>query len=121
MEIKWDTASLDLQNLVSISRGDKGQVLKYLNQFQELVPERIKYLKTGMQEGDRRKIRQILHQMSPQLQFFGIPNVLTPIRRLELEYETMSLEELEDLIDDILASLDRAMKEIEHVLKDYFQ
>ena len=121
MDIKWNTTYIDPQNLISISRGDKNQMLKYLNQFQELIPKRIESLKSSLTAEDRKMTRQILHQMSPQLQFFGIPDVIQPIRRLEFEYKTMPLEDLKALVNDILIKLDAAIREIEVVLKNNFE
>ena len=67
MDIDWNTTYINPQNLISISRGDKTRMLKYLNQFQELIPQRIESLKNSLEAEDRKMIRQILHQMSPQL------------------------------------------------------
>ena len=120
MDVKWNPTYIDLQNLISISRGDKNQMLKYLHQFQELIPQRIVSLNHSLEAGDRKMIRQILHQMSPQLQFFGIPDVVQPIRRLEFEYLTMPLEDLKSLVHDILIKLDGAIQEIDTVLKTNF-
>lgn len=120
MDIKWNSKYLDLQNLISISRGDQSRMLKYLNQFMELIPQRIKNLEEYLIVKDRKMIRQTLHQMSPQLQFFGIPEVVPPIRRLEHEYETMPFEELVSLVKKILIKLDGAIKEIELILKNNF-
>ena len=121
MDINWNTTYIDLQNLIAISRGDKGRMLKYLNQFQELIPQRIESLKSSLQVEDRKMTRQILHQMSPQLQFFGVPDVVAPIRRLEHEYETMLIEDLKSLVNDILIKLDGSSKEVELVLKNHFE
>ena len=120
MELNWDTTYIDLQNVISISRGDRGRMMKYLNQFLELIPPRIESLISSLEADDRKMIRQILHQMSPQLQFFGIPGVLTPIRRLEHEYETMPLAELSTLVHDLLQKLDGASQEVSLVLKNNF-
>jgi HPt (histidine-containing phosphotransfer) domain-containing protein len=120
MDINWNTTYIDLQNLINISRGDKTRMLKYLNQFLELIPPRIESLKVSLEAEDRKMTRQILHQMSPQLQFFGIPDVVEPIRRLELEYETMPLEDLKTLVNDILMKLDGAKMEVEKILKNNF-
>lgn len=120
MEINWNTTYIDPQNLINISRGDQNRMLKYLNQFQELIPARIESLKERLDAEDRKTTRQILHQMSPQLQFFGIPGVVEPIRRLEHEYETMPMEDLKSLVEDILIKLDGAIQEIELILKNNF-
>lgn len=121
MDTNWNCTYIDPQNLISISRGDKNRMLKYLNQFQELIPQRIENLKEHLKAEDRKMIRQILHQMSPQLQFFGIPGVVDPIRALELEYETMPIENLKSLVNDILLKLDHAGKEVEQILKNHFE
>ena len=120
MDIDWNTTYINPQKLLTISRGDKNRLLKYLNQFQELIPQRIENLMESLDSEDRRMIRQILHQMSPQLQFFGIPGVVDPIRRLEDEYEIMPMEDLEFLVNDILMKLDKASKEVALVLENNF-
>lgn len=89
MEIEWNIKIIDLDNLINISRGDKGRMERYLRQFQELIPGRVTYLKKYLKENDRKMIRQTLHQMSPQLQFFGIPDVVQPVRRLEFEFPSL--------------------------------
>lgn len=120
MDIKWNAGYIDLQNLISLSRGDKGRMLKYLNQFQELIPERVGELKEHLEERNRKMIRQVLHKMSPQLQFFGVPDVLTPIRRLEHEYETMPMEELTNIVYDLIGKLEGANSEVEMIIKNHF-
>ena len=118
--MQWNRDYIDLENLISLSRGDNNQMLKYLNQFLELMPCRVEILKNSLEEEDRKKVRQVLHQMSPQLQFFGVPDILTPIRRLEHEYETMPIENLKTLVKEILIKLDHARIEVALVLKNYF-
>ncbi len=120
MDIKWNADYIDLQNLISISRGDSNRMLKYLNQFQELIPERVGQLKGHLEERNRKMIRQVLHKMSPQLLFFGVPDVLTPIRRLEHEYESMPLTELINMVKDLIAKLEAANKEVEMIVKNHF-
>lgn len=120
MEVNWNVTYIDPQNLLNITRSDKSRMLKYLNQFLELIPSRVESLKNSMKIEDRKMIRQILHQMSPQLQFFGIPGVVIAIRRLEHEYETISIQELNTIINDMLVKLEGAMKDIEKVLKNNF-
>ncbi len=120
MDIQWSTTYINPENLIQISRGDKKRLLKYLNQFMELIPDRIEILKEYLEAEDRKMTRQILHQMSPQLQFFGIPDIMIPIRRLEHEYETMPFLELKTLIDDILENLEGALSEVEWIVENNF-
>lgn len=120
MDKDWNTSVINMQELINISRGDDSRIIKYLRQFQELIPDRIESLEESLEAGERKKIRQLLHQMSPQLQFFGIPNITQPIRRLELEYETMPIEEMRSLVNNILIQLNSAIKDVDSVLKENF-
>lgn len=115
MELHWNPQYIDLQNVINIARGDRLRMLKYLDQFLELIPQRMDALRISIADEDRKSTRQILHQMSPQLQFFGIPGVVTPIRRLEHEYQTMPLSELRALVMDILEQLENAVEEVQKV------
>ena len=96
----WNTKIINPQDLIKISRGDDKIIHKYLLQFQELIPQRIVSLKESLKAEDRKQVRQLLHQMSPQIQFFGIIELVKPIRRLELDYDTMPIEELKTLVED---------------------
>jgi len=122
MNVKWnDSTIIDLQNIINISRGNPDHILKYLKQFMELIPERMKDLKSRLENGDRMMIRQILHKMSPQLQFFGIKNVTTPIQRMEYEYQSMPINELEQLVNDIIAKLEEAVAEVSKIIDSNFE
>lgn len=120
MDVHWNTTIIDPQELIHISRGDKKIIHKYLLQFQELIPQRIASLAEGLGAEDRKMVRQLLHQMSPQLQFFGIKDIVQPIRRLEHEYETMPYTDLCALVDLILMKLNLAIKDVDLVLKENF-
>ena len=120
MDIIWNTTVVNPRELINISRGDKNRMLKYLYQFQTLIPVRIEGLKESLKTGDRKMVRQLLHQMSPQLQFFGIKGITQPIRRLEHEYESMPIEDLNELVDQVLIKLDLAIKDVDSILKDNF-
>lgn len=121
MDSKWKTTYTDLNNVVSISRGDSSRMLKYLVQFKDLIPERLIDVRNALDLHDRVLIRQILHKMSPQLQFFGIKDVSIPIQRLEFEYESMPFIELELLVNDIIVKLEEALEEISKIIDSYFE
>jgi len=108
--------SLDLSNLERISRGDQTSYLKYLRQFKELIPERVLQLKKMMQDGDRKGIRQCLHKMSPQLEFFGINEAVTLKHRLELEYDSLPHDELNSMLDQLMSKIDQSQVEIDEVI-----
>ena len=120
MDIKWNPDHIDLNSIIEVSRGDNEKLKKYLLQFQELIPERMNILKECLEREERKLIRQTLHQMSPQLQVFGVPEVVAPIKRLEFEYESMPFEELRNLVEKILQRLNKANQEIQNVMEIYF-
>lgn len=121
MSENWKTEYIDLENVVNISRGDNNCLLKYLNQFKVLIPDRLFLLKQALYIEDRKQIRQVLHKMSPQLQFFGIQNIAIPIQRLEFEYQTMPLEELKTLVNDIIHKLEEALMEVNATIVENFE
>ena len=91
----------------------------YLTQFLQLIPERVEELLAALEDGNRILVRKHLHKMSPQLQFFGIRDTITPIQRLEFEFETMPYEELETLTREIIAKLEAALTEVSALVASY--
>lgn len=120
MNIYWDQELIDLKLLVQTSRGDMEKMKRYLVQFLELIRERLDILEQDLQTGERTKVRQILHQMSPQLQFFGVPEVHHPINRLALEYQLMDWEEIVSIAHLVSRKLESACQEVETVLNRHF-
>jgi HPt (histidine-containing phosphotransfer) domain-containing protein len=120
MNIKWNARYIDPQYLIEVSHGDERRLLKYLNRFQELIPKRIETLRKSMEAGDRKMIRQTVHQMSPQLQFFGVLDVETIVRRLEIEYETMPFEQLKLLVNDLLDKLEGVQGEVALIIRSNY-
>nr|WP_321237446.1 hypothetical protein [uncultured Psychroserpens sp.] len=116
----WNTKIINPQDLINIARGDHKIIYKYLIQFQELIPQRIDSLKENLKVEDRKGIRQLLHQMSPQIQFFGIMDLVKPIRQLELDYETMPIEELNTLVETVIIKLNLAINDVNSVIKENF-
>lgn len=120
MDINWNTSIINPQELIQFSRGDHDIIIKYLRQFKELIPQRLENLDASLKAEDRKMVRQLLHQMSPQLHFFGIKDIVQPILRLELDYATMPLEDLRSLVNTVIYKLNLAIKDVEKVLKDNF-
>lgn len=107
---------LDLLEVTQIAQNDNERLLRYLNQFNDLVPKRVNNLKMALAAEDRFKLRQILHQMHPQLQFFGVPDVTSQIHTIEESYETMELESLKTMVHHIIHQLKHACIENKSML-----
>lgn len=120
MNIIWNTTIINPKELIHISRGERDILFKYLEQFRVLIPVRIESLEESLRHEDRKTVRQLLHQMSPQLQFFGIPGITQPIRRLEHEYETIPIKELNELVHIILKKLHLAIADVDLIIQENF-
>ncbi|UJH67365.1 hypothetical protein [Allomuricauda sp. SCSIO 65647] len=117
--MKQKTKYVDLSNVLSISRGDDERILKYLDQFNQLIPERMIELQRAIDNQNRLKIRQIVHQMGPQIQFFGISSIVPLVQQLELEYETIPIKDLNDHVVQIMAILEKALAEVSQLITTY--
>ena len=111
------TTHINLENLLAIARSSKEKMYIYLKQFSVLIRERSEKLRESLLSENRTAIRKILHNMSPQIQFFGVPGVVESIKKLELEYQSMPMPELKQLVEDILKKLNIALKEVEEIIK----
>lgn len=69
-----------------------------------------------MKDKDRKGIRQCLHTMSPQLEFFGINDAVTLKYRLELEYESFPQEEMNAMLERLLTKIDKSSLEIDEAI-----
>lgn len=117
MSIPIQLEYLDLSQLRQISRGERSRSLRYLHQFQELIPSRLDLLESARQQEDRKGIRQVVHQMRPQLQFFGVSSFLPDLPRLETEYETLDWEYLNEFIQRLQVVLGKALEELARVVQ----
>ncbi len=108
---------IGLSQLEQITRGSAERKQRYLRQFLQLVPKRVEKVQEAMSQKDRALIRQTLHSMRPQLQFFEVPWVDQPIQEMEFTYETMEWEKMEQLTEKILHQLAEACKEVESLIE----
>lgn len=103
---------VSFQKVHEISRGNLQVRKKYLHRFLTLVPERLVALKDAMEKEDRKSVRQVLHHMRPQLEFFGLTQVSSPINQLEETYLTIEFRDLEELVKDISGLTRKALAEV---------
>ncbi|MFT7296504.1 MAG: HPt (histidine-containing phosphotransfer) domain-containing protein [Flavobacteriales bacterium] len=120
MKNEWNTIIIDPTQLIKIAREDQKVLLKYLRQFQELIPPRTTSLQESLQAEDRIKVRQHVHKMSPQLQFFGLQGIKEPINRLEAEHKEMPLQEMTHLVNELIQKIDQAMEEVNAIINHHF-
>ncbi len=112
-----NTVYINPQNVISISRGDKQKMKKYFLQFLELVPPRMNMLKQGIRAKDPQMVRQVVHQMKPQIQFFEVQGMDGPMTQLLQNYQTMPWKQIVSLVKMMLSTLQKACKEVKLILR----
>jgi HPt (histidine-containing phosphotransfer) domain-containing protein len=117
MEFNNQYNFINLESLLQIAHGDKSRMEKYLKQFVELIPVRMDRLRDSLEKKDRAMIRQVVHNMAPQLLFFGLPDIEAPIQSLELKYQAMPMTELLEITNKILYSTGKALEEIRQIVE----
>ena len=118
--MKWNDEVIDLNRLVQVTRGEEDRIKRYLNQFYELVPTRNKMLWEYANHSDRTMIRQTVHQMSPQLHFFGVRGINQSIERIETEYETLPMEDLLSEVRNLSERMLSSWREVREILENQF-
>lgn len=119
MEVFWNQDIIDLQKLLLVTRGDRGKLRQYLVQFDELIPVRISLLRKYINAEDRKMIRQTVHQVSPQLHYFGIRDIQDLIRDIETEYTTMEIGDLKRKASELIDQMEASREEISRILATY--
>ena len=109
---------INLEQLIAHARGNRAVILKYLFQFEALIPERLAWLKKEVKAQNYEEVRHILHKMSPQLQFFGITNHLEIIRRLD-DFNLNENEFAKLNLDPLFTILQQALDDVFRVKKQY--
>lgn len=120
MNNRWNTQYISSQNIDKISRGKSRIALKYLKQFQQLIPPKVNTLRKDLAKEDRQAVRQTLHNICPQLQFFEVPQVVPPIQRISKEFKTIPWPEMEEMVEEILDMMENAVGEVDQVLRTQF-
>lgn len=120
MAIHWNNNIIDLSRLLQVSRGDQMRIQKYLNQFQELIPTRKALLSDYVLQEDRNMVRQTVHQMSPQLHFFGVRGVNQIITHIETSFLEMPMAELKLTVDELITQMNLAKAEIDRIMDEQF-
>ncbi len=111
---------IDLSNLREICNGDISREIHYLKQFNLLIPRRIDLLKNALDDKNFIAIRQEVHKMSPQAEFFGIHQVVKLKRVMEMDEQIYPDAQLVNMILHIICILQQATEEIRVILIDDF-
>lgn len=107
---------IHLSQLDRLTQGRPNQRLSYLHQFLELLPKKIEVLAIRLQQKKRFEIKKIIHNISPQLIFFGVPNIQDLAKKIVMEYEFIAIEQLELIVNEIIFKTKKALEEVKFLL-----
>ncbi len=98
--------------------GDDSVLIQYLKQFYQLVSERLILLNKAQNLGRRDEIKQLIHTMRPQIQFFGFVKTSTQLEELESSVLTMNSIELAKNLNSITVVLSKHLLEINNHISE---
>lgn len=107
---------INLSKLQDLYPDNPSKQREYLQQFLELVPERLQHLKMMLEETNRNEIRLCAHRLKPQLGFFGMSREEYFANALEMQATDHSIPQLQLLIAQLEEGCNLAMIEIEKEL-----
>lgn len=109
--------NIDLSELNNLVGGDIIKFQKYLNQFVTIVSANIQKFEELTISEDRAQIKKIVHQIKPQLIFFGVPDIKLWITRLETEIMSWHADELAAFMQSFTQLLVASVDEVISLLK----
>jgi HPt (histidine-containing phosphotransfer) domain-containing protein len=116
MKNDWNTRYIDPKNLNKVSRGNSKIIVKYLKQFEEIMPVKIDALQSALAAEDREETRKVLHSISPQLQFFGVPRIVPVIRKILDNHQKLPWNTIASQSQAIIQVIEAATAEVRQVL-----
>lgn len=121
MEISWNSERINLERLMAMGQDRHGLVERYLRQFLELVPQRVESLELAIAQKEFESARLIIHQMKPQLHFFGLPIQWAALENIPNLIESKKHEVLIDLFKELKTTLNNSVLEVESLIQTHFQ
>ncbi len=103
----------DLSFLKTFTDGDTGRMVKYINNFLSMAPEKIAALQSKLDEKNWDELRGAAHKLKPQLSYMGINSIKDDIQKIEdFAAEEKNLEQLPELVATVSSACQKAFKEL---------
>jgi HPt (histidine-containing phosphotransfer) domain-containing protein len=109
--------NVDLAELNNLVGDDIAKFQKYLNQFIVVISDKIKELNELSISQDRNQIKKIIHQIKPQLIFFGVTDIRQLVSRAEREIFSWENDELTAYLQSFIQLLQASVDEVTSILK----
>jgi CheY-like chemotaxis protein len=107
----------DLSYLKEYSNGDPEFIKKLIQLFLEIVPETVREIRTGWENGDHKTVYGAAHRVKPTIEYFNIAEIKQDIKELELQARSEEFSrETESMIDHIESILMQVTDDLKNEL-----
>lgn len=106
----------DLSQLNELSGGDKSFTKSMIQTFLEHTPGQLEEMKAAYSNGDMLSMGALAHKIKPNIDLFGISDIMQDIRELEKRGKA---NDNAPEVKDILQKVDDILKEAFKQLNDY--
>lgn len=112
------TAVTDLSFLKSFAGDDNERMVKYINNFLGMGPEKVGAMEAALAEKNYPELRAAAHKLKPQLSYMGISSIKDDIQNIEDFAEGgINLEQLPGLVSKVTAVCRQAFAELDAFVK----
>jgi HPt (histidine-containing phosphotransfer) domain-containing protein len=107
---------ISLEQLESVSFGDKDFKKELMDIFLEQIPEFISNMKKFYAEGEIILLAKEAHKAKSSVLIFGMSDTGNNLKEIQLLGETNKAEQLQNLIESVESDLNIAEKELQDIL-----
>ena len=108
----------DLSFLKSFTGDDMERMVKYINNFLSMGPEKVAGMESALVERNYEELRGAAHKLKPQLSYMGINSIKEDIQNIEdFADEEKNLDQLPALVSKVSSVCRQAFAELEAFVK----
>jgi HPt (histidine-containing phosphotransfer) domain-containing protein len=112
------TTVTDLSFLKTFTGDDNERIVKYINNFLGMGPEKVKAMEAALAEKNYQELRGAAHKLKPQLSYMGINSIKDDIQNIEdFADEGKNLDQLPALVSKVTAVCRQAFSELDAFVK----
>ena len=112
------TSVTDLSFLKSFTGEDNERMVKYINNFLSMGPEKVAAMESALAEKNYSELRAAAHKLKPQLSYMGINSIKDDIQNIEdFAAEEKNLDQLPELVTKVSSICKQAFRELDDFIK----
>jgi HPt (histidine-containing phosphotransfer) domain-containing protein len=108
---------ISIEELESISSGDKEFMKELIQIFLDQVPEYTFNMKKFFAEGNLKSLAKEAHTAKSSVLIFGMTSTGTSLKVMQLQAECKNMEQLQSLIDKVELEMNNAADQLKEIMK----